>query len=481
MRHPLRNLAEQGFWYTLANVLFKLAGVVLLPLYTNTQFLSVEAFGVWGVFEITVSIAVAVIGLQLGAGLVRFYPDHPEPARVASTVWWVTVVSTALSATAGIFLVRFLAPEDAHRAYLLLVAYIAGELLLAVPLSLLRARGKAAAFLGLSVVKLALAVGLNVYWLKVSALGLVGVVQSFAVAAWITLGAGWLLTGPRLYVGVRPRRELARSLLRFSVPLIVGGLGSMLLNAGDRYILALYRSEEDIALYTLAAKFGSVIFMFGVQPLQLALLPVLFRLAESQRSEVLSLLMRYLVVGFGALVVGVSVFSEPVLDLFGADAFYQQSIILIPWIAFGFALFGLSVLSDGVLYMVHRTRTVTVWMTAAAAVNLGLNFLAVPRLGPLGAAVTTFASYLLLFAGRRWSASASLFVPYEWPSLAGIGFVTAAASGAGVLIALPAGAAGLSLRAAIVLAWAALILLFGWFRLADARTALLHLRGAGER
>ncbi len=478
MRHPLRSLAGQGFWYTLSNVVTKLGGLVLLPLYTNAEFLSVAAFGVWGVFEVTVSVAIAVLGLQLGLGFVRFYPDVDETRNLISTTWWITSLMAAGSGIIGLLLIHIFVPEADRSVYWWLIVYIASELLLAIPLALFRARGQAAGYTILSAGKLAAIIGFNLLWLAEYRLGLLGLVRAFAVSSLLTLCVGLIVTNPFNYFSFRLKSTLARDLLRFSVPLILGGIGSMVLNAGDRYVLAIFRPAEDIALYTLAAKIGGVVNMFGVQPLQLAFLPILFRLAVGQHVEVLRLLSKYLAFGFGLLVVGLSLFTIPVLELVRSDPFYAASDVLVPWIAMGFSFFGFSILFDGVLTLHHRTGTTAGWVALASVVNLVLNVIFIPWFGALAAAVTTFASYALLFAGRLYSSQRLSHVSYEWIPIAGIFLATAVVAVAGSLVPFPAGLAGWFWRLAVVVLWGVVILLARWLTIDEFKAVWSTLKGS---
>jgi O-antigen/teichoic acid export membrane protein len=66
---------------------------------------------------------------------------------------------------------------------------------------------------------------------------------------------------------------------------------------------------------------------------------------------------------------------------------------------------------------VGRTRrTGFNWIaaTAAAVLNVGLNFWLIPAYGMLGAAYATLAAYALLLVVRTWNAQHVYPVPYQW-------------------------------------------------------------------
>jgi O-antigen/teichoic acid export membrane protein len=51
---------------------------------------------------------------------------------------------------------------------------------------------------------------------------------------------------------------------------------------------------------------------------------------------------------------------------------------------------------------------------AAAAVNVVLNLVLIPRYGMMGAAVATIAAYTTMFAGMSWWSQRIYHVPYQW-------------------------------------------------------------------
>lgn len=480
MRHPLRRIAVQGTWYAAGSALVKVSGLILLPVLTNTRFLSVADYGFWGVLETSAQIAVATLGLALSVGLVRFYNEPWGGDRALAATWCMTAGIAGLLAAAGAVAVARFAPVPLRPVYTWLLVHTAGELLLAIPLAYLRAREQALAHTLVQGLKLALLVAVALVLMVRQGQGLAGLTRALALstAATLVVAVAW----SRRAAFIRPRfdRALAARLLKFSVPLVLGGLGSMVLNAGDRYVLAALRPPEDLAYYSLASRFGGVVNMLAVQPLNLAWMPLLFRLREDQRPGVLRLLVPYLAIALCAAVLVISIFAAPVLQVMGSDpAYVERAVPLIPWVALGFAAFGLAVVTTGVLALFHRTRTVSVCILLVAALNIALNFALVPRFGATGSAVATLVSYLALdIAHFRLIAS---LVPnrYPWVRILGVAAVSAAAAFAGVLRPYTGGAEDWCVRGGLLVAWAAVLLVTRWFTLAELREITRVLRGPG--
>lgn len=472
MRHPLRRVATQGAWYVLGNAMLKASGLFLLPVFTNTRFLQVADYGLWGVMEVTAQITVALLGLSLPIGLIRFYNQKEGSEGVAGACWWTTAALAAcLSVLAGTGILA-LAPAGLRATCGLLLAFAVFELLGAIPMALLRAREQAGRHTFCLGLKLALLVGLGLLFMVRMKLGLQGLVGASAVSSGATLLAALAAAQSREFWIPKVRPGRVRALLRFSAPLVIGGLGSMVLNAGDRYMLDLFRGREELAVYTLAGRFGGVVNMFVIQPLNLAWLPLLFRMEEEQRPEALRLMVPYLCFGLCLAVMGLSAFCRPVLVLIGSDAAYFDGIRLVPWIALGFAAYGISTVFSGVLTLHYRTSVVSRWILIAAAANLAVNAALVPLLGAFGAALTTLLSYCALCLWLYRPSQALIPNRYPWGRLCGLFALTLAGGTAAAALPGLGGLADLGARAGMVAGWVGVVLLTRLFTVREIREAL---------
>jgi O-antigen/teichoic acid export membrane protein len=61
-----------------------------------------------------------------------------------------------------------------------------------------------------------------------------------------------------------------------------------------------------------------------------------------------------------------------------------------------------------------RTIFAPIVIVAALAVNIGLNFLLIPKYGSLGATISTLISYAVFCALRFWASNLFFKVHYEW-------------------------------------------------------------------
>ena len=104
-----RVVAQQGVLYSAGSVVSRLAGIVLIPLYTRV--LATSEYGILGLIVMTGQIAGMVFALGLRQSLLRsFYDyDRDEPRKVViSTVVFLTLAKSIVLLGCGLLLSGFL-------------------------------------------------------------------------------------------------------------------------------------------------------------------------------------------------------------------------------------------------------------------------------------------------------------------------------------------------------------------------------------
>jgi O-antigen/teichoic acid export membrane protein len=100
---------------------------------------------------------------------------------------------------------------------------------------------------------------------------------------------------------------------------------------------------------------------------------------------------------------GIIAFAK-IITMIMFDPSYHEAWVNIPVLTLAMVFFNL-VSFLGSLYVAEK-KSMYSFLTsmAGAVVNIGLNLLLIPKIGAMGAALATFASYLVAFALRVWTA-----------------------------------------------------------------------------
>jgi O-antigen/teichoic acid export membrane protein len=262
-----------------------------------------------------------------------------------------------------------------------------------------------AAQLGFTIIALVIGVPMAVYL----GLGAAGILWGQVIILFV-LGVimlrGLFLTGSRVSREATSLPNVKEFAL-YGLPTMVAVIGVWIMTSADRYVIEYFRNTAEVGLYSMGFAIGNIIAML-VDAFILAAVPILMLTYESDDREITSRLLSQLTRIFILIAlpatVGLSVLAGPIIRLLATEPYYP-AIIVIPFIALtGFTL-GLALLSHIGLLTAKKTPIMTRNWSVAAALNILLNILFIPKFGFVAAAATTLVSHIVLLILNMTSAS----------------------------------------------------------------------------
>jgi O-antigen/teichoic acid export membrane protein len=493
---------KQGFFrhafvYGLANLILQAAGVVLLPLYTRC--LSPADYGVLevlGRLAETVGTCLLFGGFRQALGTFYLQSNREEERRaVVSTTLALVAVTCLLGGGPVLLLARPIggwlsaALEHSGTAInggLLRLAVLAVllEPLTLIPLALIQARMESIVFVVITLSQFLVRVGLSVLLVWGLGWGVTGVLAANALTAALY---GAVLCARELGRGrARPNPAQVRSLLRFALPFIPGGLCFFLLHHGDRFFLLRCCGREEVGLYALGYKLAMAVSTFSLAPLYMVWSARMYAVARDPEAPwVFGRAFTRILAAFLAVGLGLCLFQDEVVALIAGPAYAGATLIVPPVVLACFCQAGAS-LMDAAFYVRHRTSLKLGIALAATAVMLTLYLVLIPRYGPPGAALATLGGFAFLAASTWWVTQRIFPVRYEWPRLGALVLLTVGLWLASRL--LPAGGWGMAGKAGLwlagpLLAWQAGLISQAERRYTSAltRQTVGRLRGAAAR
>jgi O-antigen/teichoic acid export membrane protein len=169
---------------------------------------------------------------------------------------------------------------------------------------------------------------------------------------------------------------------------------------------------------------------------------------------------------------GLALLSPWIVDWIAAPAFAESSRVVGP-LAFSTVAFAAYIVVAIGVGRAKRTQFNWVVTGAAAAVNIALNLVLIPRYGMMGAAVATVAAYSTMFVGRVWWSQRIYPVPYQWRRV-----VTAAVAGIALVALGKLTDGGLVVALPLALVYPLLLLALGFYLPAERRAIGARLRPA---
>src|SRR4051794_25520974 len=450
----LKRLATTGAAYQAADVVSRVFALVTLPLYLHHV-----SSADYGVAEVVVTAVVLVsIPLRLGLGeaFVRFwYLDDDDERRrrlgrsTTATVFWVTTIAFLVALPfAGPLSQALLGDRDAVvLGFGLLGLWAFANL--EVAKALLRVEERWRAFLVATVGNVTLTVLLTVVLVVVRDDGARGLVAGSSVASPGTVVALWFAL--RRYVGFVPSMAARRPLLGFGLPTIPADAAAFALNVVDRAYILRADSPGAAGQYALAAKLSTVVIV-AVRGFQAAWPPLAYSMTdEEQAARLYARVTTAYVVVTGLVVCGVALVARYAVHLLAGDPSFYPAQDALPWVALGWAMYGLVVLLITVAGRAKITTRNFPATLAGLVTNVVLLVTLVGPLGITGAGIALAGAYVVILIVLHLLTRGLFHVPFEARRLTATVVSLTAWTVAGVLLLPETGAVGLVSR----LAWLA--------------------------
>ena len=189
-------------------------------------------------------------------------------------------------------------------------------------------------------------------------------------------------------------------------------------------------------------------------PINLAMVPIYLKLYNTQgparATEFLTDGFRLFVMAAGCLLAGVTACATSAVTLLASKK-YAPSAPLIPWIVGGLLLYAANAFLNAPLLIEKKTQTMALLVGCALVLKVGLNLVLLPRLGLLGAVVSTILGYLFLLSLTAYHSLSLMPIGIDLALIAKSLACGAAAALAGLQIHLAWPAGELLTRAVCVL------------------------------
>ncbi|MDX6728127.1 MAG: hypothetical protein QOK49_2932 [Baekduia sp.] len=477
----LRRLLASAAAYQAPSILSSVLAIVTLRLYTS--YLTPADYG-WAENLLTAIILTSIV-LRFGIGeaFLRFWFDDEDHARrvdlARTATAWTLYVSTAATLVALPFAGPLSRLVLAHDDATLMACGLLGLWAftnLEMAYTLLRVEERRRLYVTAGLVNVVLTVALTVTLVVFAGGGARGyVLGNYGASAVVLLGL-WAVLRDR--VSLRPPRRLA-GLLRFGGPTVPADAAAFALNVVDRTYLLHEKSATLAGQYSLAAKLSTVVIV-AVRGFQAAWPPLAYSVTdEAQAARLYARVTTAYVAVTGIVVCGVALVGRWAVRALADNPDFYPADKALPWVALGWALYGLVLL---LVTVAGRAKVTTRNFPATAAglvVNVVLLVTLVGPLGIAGAAIALCGAYVVIVAVLHVLTRRLFVVPFEWARMAATVVVLAGLAVGGELLLPTHGAVGLLSRLAVLATAPALLVAARVVTPAELR-ALRRLRRAAS-
>ncbi len=412
----IKNLAKDTAIYGLSSIVGRFLNWCLVPLYTIT-FAAAEYGVVTFVYSI-VALALLVLTYGMETGFFRF-ANH-ERWSDSTEVYSTTLISLGVTSTLFVALVwLFLKPItvwmecDGHPSYVMIMALcVALDAFLGIPFCYLRFRKRPMRFAVVKLVNIGLNIGLNLFflllcpWLAKVAPGAVDwfydpdfgigyIFLSNLIASVVNL----VMMIPELR-GFRWRFNagLWREMIVYSAPLLVLGVAGIMNQTVDKILYPVLAPDpatamQGLGIYGACYKIAIIMLMF-IQAFRFAYEPFIFaqnKEGGAGKMQAYRDAMKYFVL-FGLFIFLGVMFYIDIIKYFISPRYFA-GLKVVPVIMAAELCFGIF-FNLSLWYKLSDKTVWGMWFSLfGLAITLGMNALLVPRMGYMGCAWASLASY----------------------------------------------------------------------------------------
>lgn len=468
MFEELKRFGKHSFVYAIGTIVSRAVGFLMIPIYTH--YLTPKDYGIIELLDLTIHLLSLILINAVGMAVFKFYFDYEsnkEKNEVMSTALIFNMVTSGLLA----FLMTFFAEKLClvilgNTEYTLFFKIISITLImevsLNVPLLYLRAKERSIFFTGFSIFRLLIGLILNIYFVAILKMAVKGVLLTALISGLIA--AGILIPLTLKEVGWRFSFTKLKKILPYGLPVIPASLCTTAIGFSDRFFLRYFSGLQELGLYSLGYKFGSVIHILITVPFNIGWIAFIFPTQKKENAaEIFSKILTYLMLLLIFVGLCISVLIKDILKIIATPSFFDAYKI-VPLIVLGYILMGSNYVFQTGIYLESKTKWLPIINGIGAVLNISLNWILVPRYGKVGAALTFFITHLLIGVITYLFSNKYYPIPYEFNRIYKIIVVGILIYLLSELIIIPSVFYSILLKGILVISFPGILYLFNFYQ-----------------
>lgn len=429
----IKRLFKHSIVYGIGYFLTRFVGFALLPVYAN--FLTTGKFGDWTLIFMFLGFANVIYIYGLDSAFLRFYlleKDDKERKEILSTAF-ISLFATSLVLSSIIFyasewlsVVIFHSPEYFH-----FFQWASGILLFdtisVLGFLILRAEERSTVFVSIKLINVLIAIGLNILLVIFLKKGVEGIIISNLIASLITsiILIPIISKKLRLIFSTRFYKEL----LKFGLPYILPGLSLISMELIGIIFIENILGREPLGIYRASYKLAMALSLI-VAAFRFAWQPFFLSVAKDiDAKKIYARVLTYFFLFISWFYLLISLFAKDLVQ-FGVSGYhflgpdYWEGVKIIPVVMLSYVFYGLYVNFIVGIYLEKKSIYLPYITGVSALVNIALNFILIPTMGIMGAAVATAGSYFVM-AVLMFLVSEKFYpVKYEYVRIFKIALIT---------------------------------------------------------
>ena len=390
-------LVKNLIFFTIGNFASKLLSFLLVPFYTAV--LTTAEYGVADMITTTVNLVLPIFSLLIYEAVLRFALDNDSDKKSVFSVGVYTVIVGSVLLAAASQILRFF---DSYKEYvsLFILCYVS-IVFYNLILQFVKGIEKTILYSAAGVINTFLFLGCNIVFVLLLKWGAKGYILSFIVGHAVSAIIAFAAAKLNRYI-IPPKSidsAYYKDMIAYSWPMIPNAISWWISNSSDRYMVTYFCGLSANGIYSVAYKIPSIltiILNIFIGAWQISAVED-FGSEESKKfySDIYKKYETVLFVG-SAGIIGVTKILAKLL--FSAEFYNAWSFVPILVLAFVFNSLG--AFYGSVYTSAKETKMLMKSTVISAVLNIIVNFILIPKMGPTGAAIATLISYIALWLIR---------------------------------------------------------------------------------
>lgn len=396
MKNKYSRLISNTMVFAVGTFSSKMLVFIMMRYYTAV--LSTSDFGISDLITQSANVLIPIATVSITSAVIRFGLIR---SNNKSQIFSIGIVTVFCGYSFLIILYPILNHISILSKYLFLIyLYVLTSSLQQVCHQFVRAKGHIRLYAIDGIFRTVCMIIFNILFLSGFKMGVNGYVLSIIVADILSIiGLSYIENLPRYFSFKSLNGVMARSMLRYSVPLILATECNWIISMSDRFFIQNMRSSHELGLYAVSARIPTIMILISGIFIEAWQISTINDNAKKEQEEFFTKVGNVYQALICVFVSGIIVFSKVFVIIF-ADGSYYEAWKFIPILVIGSGFACLSNFMNSIYTLEKRSMQSMITVVIGAFLNIILNFIMIPKYGASGAAVATALSYFIMFLIR---------------------------------------------------------------------------------
>lgn len=375
---------------TVGSFASRILSFLLVPLYTSI--LTTEEYGIADLLSTTVSLLAPIFTIIIGEAMMRFALDQDSDRNQIFTCGLtINILGFLLLLIFSPLLLLF---EILSPYYWFFIAYYFTHCIYSAFSYFARGIEEVTVFTICGVINTVCVILLNIVFLLWLKIGLVGYLLAFIISSGIS--AIFLFFGGKMYQYlITPKqldKELMKEMIRYSLPMVPNSVSWWVSNSSDKYILTAFAGVSVTGIYSVAYKIPTILSVLcGIFMTAWRMSAVEDFGTEKAQHFYNDVFNKYISMSI-IISAGLITFNKVLANFLYAKDFFI-AWVFVPVLVIAVMFHGMGEFFGSIYTSAKKTSMLFYSSILGAILNIILNFILIPSLGGMGAAIATLISY----------------------------------------------------------------------------------------